>query len=250
MTEYCFIFHKNNLLIKKNSQILTLKDLRDLDLNDKPTIEVGKNLFALDIPNEIEHPDCEFKSLRSLFDILPTEDYLKANRAFQIINFERTNIFCGHCGKPLIDKKNERAKACPECGHISYPKVAPAVIVLITRKNEMLLAQNAQRGSGFYSTLAGFVDAGENLEACIHREIYEEIGVQVKNLKYFGSQSWPFPNTMMIAFTAEYKSGEIRVDKNEISDAKWFTPETLPPVPPNFSIARQMINWFCEQNKR
>jgi NAD+ diphosphatase len=149
-----------------------------------------------------------------------------------------------------MEGEGERAKRCPECGFISYPVICPAVITAIIKDRKILLAHNRSFKGNMYSLIAGFVEAGETLEECVKREIMEEVGLQVKNVKYLGSQPWPFPNSLMIGFTAEYESGEIAVDGVEISDAKWFDIDNLPELPSEISIARKIINWYIENFKK
>jgi NAD+ diphosphatase len=170
----------------------------------------------------------------------------------QIVEWDRTHRFCGRCGIPVQEMPFERAKKCPQCDLTSYPRLAPAIIVSIERANpsgkELLLAHNHRHPAGFYSVLAGFVEPGESLEECVKREIREEVGIEVKNIRYFGSQPWPFPNSLMIAFTSEYASGDIVLEEDELDDAAWFVAGALPPVPPPISIARQLIEHFVEKN--
>jgi len=172
-----------------------------------------------------------------------------AGRANQLATWNRNHQYCGSCGFSFEDKKDERAKICPQCGLINYPRLSPAVIVAVMRGNNILLARNKRFKMPFYSVLAGFVEPGETLELCVQREVAEEVGVTVKNIRYFGSQPWPFPDSLMIAFLADYAGGEIRVDGSEIMEAKWFSKESLPNIPPQISIARQLIDWFAAQNK-
>jgi ADP-ribose pyrophosphatase YjhB (NUDIX family) len=148
------------------------------------------------------------------------------------------------CGIDMPDK------VCPKCGHISYPRLSPAVIVAVTKGDRLLLGRNKNFVSGLYSVLAGFVEEGETLEECVKREIREETGIEVKNIKYFGSQSWPFPNSFMLAFTAEHESSEIQVDENEITDARWFSVEEIPNIPGKLSISRKLIDWFLEKYQK
>ncbi|MBV1777000.1 NAD(+) diphosphatase [Burkholderiaceae bacterium DAT-1] len=164
-----------------------------------------------------------------------------AGRAAQLLEWSRTHQFCGVCGTPMEMLVAERARACPSCGHRAWPRINPVMMALIYREGEMLLARQAHFVPGMYSALAGFVEAGESLEDCVHREIMEEVGVKVGNLHYFGSQSWPFPNSLMLAFTAEWISGEIVPQDGEIEDAQWFPIHSLPLIPPEFSISGRLI---------
>jgi NAD+ diphosphatase len=185
-----------------------------------------------------------FHGLRALFGRVDDRVFRLAGRAFQIMNWDRTHQFCSRCGHATRDKEDEAAKRCPECGFETFPTMAPAMIVAVTRGDKILLARAGRFPKEMYSVLAGFVEPGESLEECVRREIGEEVGVEVKNIRYFGSQAWPFPNSLMIAFTAEYGGGEIRIDEKEIVDAAWFRADNLPKIPDKISIARRLIDWF------
>ena len=169
-----------------------------------------------------------------------------ASRAAQVLEWDRTHRFCGVCGTPTEPAAHERARKCPSCGHSAYPRLSPAMMVLIWRGQELLLARAPHYAKGLYSALAGFVEPGESLEDCVHREVAEEVGLQVKNLRYCGSQSWPFPHSLMVAYTAEWAGGEIVRQEDEIEDAGWFVIDALPGVPPRFSIAGHLIRDTAE----
>jgi NAD+ diphosphatase len=159
--------------------------------------------------------------------------------------------FCGGCGHPTELLPNERARRCPSCETPFYPRIAPAVIVLVQREREILLARNATFPRPWYSAVAGFVEAGESLEEAVGREVLEEVGVELSEIQYFGSQPWPFGRSLMVGFNARYAGGEIRVDGTEIADARWFPADALPQLPPRISIARQLIdNWLERQSSR
>ena len=181
--------------------------------------------------------------LRQWFGVLPETHVAIAMRAVQLLEWERTHRFCGACGSPTERIAGERAYRCTGCGLSVYPRISPAMMVLITRGREVLLARGVTFPAGRYSALAGFLEAGESIEDAIHREVREEVSVEVGDLRYFGSQSWPFPNSLMIAFTAEWKAGEIRADPAEIADAQWFDIDALPEMPPpKVSISRALID--------
>lgn len=186
-------------------------------------------------------PGFAMAGLRSFFYRLPDPLLAIAARAFQIADWDRSHRFCGRCGTRTRDGDGERAKECPSCGLVAYPRVSPAMMTLVTRGRELLLARSARFASGVYSALAGFVEPGETIEDCIRREVREEVGVEVREPVYFASQSWAFPHSLMIAFTAEYAGGEIRLDDPEIEDARWFALDALPKLPPSVSIARRLI---------
>lgn len=188
-----------------------------------------------------------FVSLRELFEVLPEEHFAVATRAAHLSQWDLAHRYCGRCGKPLALKTDERARACAACGQLTFPQISPAVIVAVRRDDRLLLARSPRFPKGMYSVLAGFVEAGETLEACARREIREEVGIEVRNLRYFGSQPWPYPNSLMLGFTAEYASGEIRVDGVEVLEAGWFGPDHLPVLPGKLSIARALIDDTLER---
>ena len=168
-----------------------------------------------------------------------------AGRAAQVLEWDRTHRFCGVCGTATELQPSERARRCPACGHSAYPRLSPAMMALVWRRDrgqpELLLARAPHFVAGMFSALAGFVEAGESLEDCVRREVAEEVGLQVKNLRYYGSQSWPFPNSLMLAFTAEWAGGEIVPQPGEIEQAHWYPLDALPKIPPWFSISGHLI---------
>jgi NAD+ diphosphatase len=184
------------------------------------------------------HPE----GLRALYGLLDEETFAVAGRAVQIVAFGLTHRYCGRCGRATLRDALERCTRCAGCELAFYPRIAPAIIVLVRRGDQALLARAARFTSGFYSTLAGFVEPGESLEETLVREVREEVGIEVREVRYFGSQPWPFPHSLMVGFFAEYAGGEIRVDGVEIVDARWFDRHALPPVPPRPSIARRLID--------
>ncbi len=164
-----------------------------------------------------------------------------AGRAAQVLEWDRAHRFCGVCATPTQAQAGERSRSCPACRHVVYPRISPAMMVLVHRPGQLLLARSPHYTPGMYSALAGFVEAGESLEECVHREVQEEVGVRITDLRYFGSQSWPFPHSLMVAYTALWLDGEIVPQPVEIEDAQWFSLGRMPPVPPRFSIAGHLI---------
>ncbi len=198
--------------------------------------------IAVNLAEEaIEPPGMRFVGLRSLFFKVPEPLLALAARAFQIVDWDRSHRYCGGCGTPTRERSDERAKECPACGQIAYPRVSPAMMALVTRGRDLLLARAHRFAPGMYSALAGFVEPGETIEDCIRREVREEVGVEVQEPVYFASQSWAFPHSLMIAFTAEYAGGEIKLEDVEIAEARWFPADALPYLPPSVSIARRLI---------
>ena len=204
---------------------------------------VDADVFAAESA-EPPAPDVERVGLRALFDLVPPEDFARAGLARQLLHWRRTHRFCGVCGGAMGRMSAERAMACSACGHIAYPRINPVVITLIHRADRILLARKTDGTLPFWSLIAGFVEANESLEAAVAREVAEEVGLRVKNIRYADSQPWPFPNNLMLGFTAEYAGGEIVPDGQEIAEAGWFGRDDLPSIPAPISIARRLIDAF------
>lgn len=201
--------------------------------------------FSVEVENAAPAPaGYEWSGLRPLFGRFPDDLFWLAARAIQIVDWDRTHQFCGRCGRPVTPRAAERAKECAACGLLVFPRIAPAVIVRITRGSEILLARARHFVPNLFSVIAGFVEPGETLEQAARREIREEVGLDVRDLRYFASQPWPFPHSLMIAFTAEYAGGEIQVDGHELEEAHWFTADRLPTIPGPLSISRRLIDDF------
>ncbi|MFZ2163356.1 MAG: NAD(+) diphosphatase [Sideroxyarcus sp.] len=183
----------------------------------------------------------ELISVRSLFSLVSTEAITLAGRAVLLLDWQKNHRYCGKCGTPNTRKADEYSMHCPSCGLVTYPRISPAVMVLIKRGDELLLARSPRFKPGVFSALAGFVEAGETLEQCAAREIREEVGIEITNLQYYGSQSWPFPDSLMVAFFADYAGGTITPDPSEIEAAGWFKCNALPTLPEPMSLAWQMI---------
>ena len=201
---------------------------------------------AYDLPATFAAPGgFKLLGLRDVYERIPHELFRAAGTALQKVDWLRTHGFCSRCGHATRRHRTHEAMECPACGHLHFPRLAPAVIVLVERGREILLAHSPGFPDGMYSTVAGFVEPGESIEEAVHREIAEEAGIEVEDLRYFGSQPWPFPHSLMIGFIARWARGEVRVDGKEIVDAQWFSPERLPPrLPSSLSIARRMVDDF------
>jgi len=251
---YWFVFCPTRLLIKLNEcSIPYLRSLAELSLSPVRTQYLGTlhghPCYSAEVSPDTTAPEGKsFRELRSLYGTLDEDIYLLAGKAIQIVKWDQTHQYCGRCGHKTQILKDERAKICPVCGFMSYPRISPVVITAVLKDNKILLAHSAAFPGNWHSIIAGFVEPGETLEECIKREILEEVDIQVRNIKYFGSQSWPYPNSLMIGFTAEYESGEISVDRKEISEAGWYDINTLPELPSKISISRELIDWFIQSN--
>lgn len=186
-------------------------------------------------------PGASFSGARELFGKIPEPEVALAAYAIRILDFDRTTRFCGRCGKATRPLQSERAKFCTDCNNIIYPRISPAIIVLVQKGDEVLLARSPRFPEKMYSVIAGFVEPGENLEAAVRREVLEEVGITVQNIRYFGSEPWPFPDSLMLGFVADHAAGEIKIDNNEIEAAGWFDRESLPPLPSAMSISSALI---------
>ncbi len=186
--------------------------------------------------------------LRSVLSLLAPSEVGLALTAAHLVRGRRTSRFCGVCGTATVSSPLHQARSCPECGHFVFPKISPAVIVQVTRGNEILLGRSRRHPQGSYSVLAGFVDPGESLEDTVRREVEEESGVRVSGIRYFGSQPWPFPDSLMVGFTAICDGdGTLHNHDDELEDVGWFSADALPPVPPRYSIARALIDDFARR---
>lgn len=248
-----FCFHQARLLLHGDGSVVRTATPATLGLTPT-TVQClgsldGVPAFAAgfdDAPATLP-ADCRFVPLRELFGVLPDVLYAVATRALHLAQWDLAHRFCGRCGKPLALKSDERAKLCQACGQLQFPQIAPAVIVAVRREDQILLARSPRFPAGMFSVLAGFVEAGETLEGCAQREIHEETGIEIQNLCYFRSQPWPYPNSLMLGFTADYAGGEIHVDGVEITEAGWFRADSLPQLPGKLSIARALIDDFLRR---
>lgn len=196
-----------------------------------------------------EPHDTEFVEIRQAMYLMDKMSVNAISRARELYFWRRKRQYCGFCGHELVDNENDISRICPDCKNTFYPVMSPAVIVAVSRDDKLLLAHNARFKEKLYGLVAGFVEAGENLESAVVREVREEIGIEIKNIRYFSSQVWPFPNSLMVGFFAEYASGEINVDGKEITDANWFSVDEFPEIPRHGSIARIIIDEFINIHK-
>lgn len=205
----------------------------------------GRPCYAADIGRLPDNPAGELTPVRALFGLAGAEAFALAGRATQLLDWRNDHRYCGRCGTPTVMKTNEPAMSCGSCGLLAYPRISPAVMVLVQRGDELLLARSPRFAPGVFSALAGFVEAGETLEQCAAREVREEVGIEIANLRYFRSQSWPFPNSLMVAFFADYAGGAIAPEPLEIEAADWFSRRRLPKLPDPVSLARHLIDAAC-----
>ncbi len=212
-------------------------------INKKPCFVLEKNLLSAKYLNELNPIP-----FRQTYDLLTPDIFKLATKAKALLHWLMVHQYCGLCAHPTMILTDELARKCTNCAQLFYPKTSPSVIAIIERKNEILLARSPRFAEGVYSCIAGFVEPGETAEETLEREVLEEVGLKIKNIRYFASQYWPFPNSFMMGFFADYASGEIEVDNIEIIDAQWFSKDHLPILPTHASIARQLIqDWLNRQ---
>jgi NAD+ diphosphatase len=212
----------------------------------------GVAWYAVDVPGDLDPSDGASVDLYGFHGRAGEDAWLAAGRAVQLVEWGRTHQFCGRCGTPTEPAPGERAMRCPACGLSAFPRLAPAMITLVTRGDdgpdqEALLARGILWKVPMFSCLAGFVEPGESLEGAVVREVKEEVGITVGDVRYQSSQPWPFPHSLMCGFRARYVSGDIECDPTEIAEADWYRRDALPNIPPGISIARKLINdWLAE----
>lgn len=209
----------------------------------------GEDLWVRVLHADVLPDSYQWRGLRSQLEILSVDAFQLAGRALQIAQWFYDHRYCGRCGQKTGHDTIDRAKVCTSCELRFYPRLSPCMIVLVTRGEEILLAHHQRASRVMYSTLAGFVEAGESVEDCVKREVMEEVGISVNNLEYFRSQPWPFPNQLMLGFFAEYQAGDIKIDPAEIIDARWFRYDELPQVPAVATVAGQLIAHYVEQRR-
>lgn len=219
---------------------------QDLPIRDEQGLGQfdGQPVWLLSLDQPVMPEGCFWQSLRQFMLQADYPTFRMLAFADQVGTWRSNHRFCGRCGTPTQQVSGERCMRCPECGLDSYARISPSMIVLVTRGDEVLLARSPRFVTGVYSTLAGFVEPGESAEECVAREVREEVGIEVHNLHYLGSQGWPFPHSLMLGFHAEYAGGEIVPQADEIEDAAWFPIDNLPPLPMQRSIARYLIDLY------
>jgi len=246
-----FVYMGNHLLVSHSThgvEAPVVRDLNELGLTELRSQYLGnlsgRHCFAAEVEDATPAPaGMQWSGLRALFGALDDTVFALAGRAFQIVDWDRSHQFCGRCGTATVLKEGERSRVCPSCAQLHYPRIAPAIMVLVRRGPEILLARSPHFPPGMFSALAGFTEPGETLEQTIVREVREEVSIEISNIRYFASQPWPFPHSLMIAFHADYVEGEIIPDPVEIEAADWFSLDRLPEkLPSTISISRRLID--------
>lgn len=240
----CFALVGKELITKKNGDMLTFQDMlylkglcSECDFFEEDSFHYCTLEFKGELP-----ADYQTMTIRHFFAEHDSELNLKLARARSLLAWRRDYKYCSFCGTPLVDHAVQTARECPQCKKIHFPRIEPCIIVLVNKGDKILLVKHIQRNQDVYACIAGFIEVGESAEHAVQREIEEEVGIQVKNIQYKGTQSWPFPDQLMIAFTAEYAGGEFRLQPDEIADAQWFSRDNCPATPPEGSIAYRLIH--------
>lgn len=258
MMTYWYIFYNDMLLLTQQND-----GSYAIPVAEEPPLKVpvGSTIHQLGMEGECtartyrlyspvsghEAPQRIMVSLRDSYDYLPLEHYNWAGKAFEILNWDKNSQYCPACGVPT-KHINAIAKKCPQCRQEFYPPIVPAIIVRIERGDSILMVKGKNFRGNFYGLVAGFVEAGETLEECVAREVREETGLTIKNIRYFGSQPWPYPSGIMIGFTAEYVSGDVNIQQEELNDARFFTRDNMPQLPRKLSIARKLVDdWLAKK---
>ncbi|MCZ6463777.1 MAG: NAD(+) diphosphatase [Proteobacteria bacterium] len=250
-----FAFRRRELLVTSAYQLPEAADLAQLGLAPVRHQYLGRlddtHCYSAELPADARPPDgMAFRDLRALYGRLPEALHAVAGRAVQIVEWDRSHQFCGACGTRTELSTDDRSRFCPACKLAQFPRLAPAMIVAVERENELLLGRSPHFPPGIYSVLAGFVEPGESLEEAVRREVFEETSVEVEDVRYFGNQPWPFPNSLMLAFTARYRSGEIQVDGRELEDAGWYPADDFPMTfPGRISISQWLMEDFLRRHR-
>jgi NAD+ diphosphatase len=247
----CFAFAGSDLLIlEKLDSVPEIPSWDDLRAWNVITVRyqylgmlAGEPCWSAELASEVPLPDnAALSGLRALYDVLPETHYAVAGRAAQIVAWDRDHQHCGRCGDPTERVAGERGRRCPRCDLTAYPRVSPAIIVLIERDDRILLARGRAFVPRRFGIIAGFVEPGESLEDAVRREVHEEVGIEIGRIDYFGSQPWPFPHGIMIGFRATHLRGEITLGDGELAEAGWYGASDLPEIPAKLSIARRHLD--------
>lgn len=248
-----FVFCKDELLLEKNKGAYAVPFSQTPPVSPAPGTAIHRitakdgtlcKAFSIGAPVE-ETIRYAMTGLRASYDLIPLLHYQAAGKAREIIHWDETNRFCPACGT-LLERKEEIMKKCPRCGKEVYPAISTAILVLIRKEDSLLLVHARNFKGTFNSLVAGFLETGETLEECVEREVKEETGLEVKNIRYFGNQPWPYPSGLMVGFIADYAGGELRLQEEELSSGAFYTKDNLPELPRKLSLARKMIDWWLE----
>lgn len=257
--EYWFIFQNDNLLLVNKDNAQKLPDQSVLTKLKSHFIRQHKlgqfnqaDCYCAEIDKLLSLPEnMTALPLRKTFEMFGADWYPALVKSFLIINWDRNHQFCGRCGAATVHESGVFERKCVSCGLSQYPRISPSIIVLIRKQDQLLMARSQHFPPGAYGLIAGFVEAGESIEEAVHREVREEVGIEIKNLRYFGSQPWPFPDSLMIGFTADYAAGELNIDYKEIEAAGWYRIDNLPGRPSfSLSIARKLIDHFIAEQEQ
>ena len=252
--KFWVIFRDGDLLLKKGS-----KGDYSLPYNSTAPVEIQGEQFAVGDDttpcissifkgNSSLPDDLEFMNLRTAFNHISDKEYSMASKGEELLFWNNNTLYCGRCGA-VMQRHTEISKLCPNCNWEIFPQLSPAIIVLVKEDNEALLVHARNFKRPFFGLVAGFVETGENLEECVRREVREETSLEINNIRYFGSQTWPYPANLMIGFTADYAGGELRFADGELSEGGFFRADNLPMIPTRPSIARQLIDDWLETQR-
>lgn len=252
------LFHQGRLLVSRDPHAPLPEERIHRFLSDEPLVELylgrlgERHCLAVALPDEVVPPaELDALDLRQLLGILDDAHFSAASRGMQLVTWYRNHRYCSRCGAATSLHPRDPASVCQRCDYTQYPRITPCVIMLVRRGDQALLARSARFRLPMFSCLAGFMEAGETAEQAVHREVLEETGLRIRNLRYHGSQSWPFPHSLMLAFTAEYLDGDLRLEDEELVEADWFSADALPMIPPQGSIARTLIeSWLDDVRHR
>lgn len=251
MSAYYFIFCKDELMLTLGDEIplcevLPIKLPEGRTLHRLPLLD-GTPCFTAAIDVAPSAKCWQMMPLRASFDVLPSVLYAMAGKAREILHWDAQTQYCSVCGTPML-LHTDISKRCPNCGRLAWPALSTAIIVAVTRNNgqEILLVQSKNFKKDYLGLVAGFVETGETLEECLCREVMEETGIRVKNIRYFGSQPWPYPSGLMVGYFAEYDGGEIRLQRSELNKGGWYSRDHMPAIPGKVSLARRIIDAWLE----
>jgi len=245
-----FCYQENQVGFTPENKLPIISDVIDFDQNTKYYCfghVNNRNCFLWE--NDNNQFALNFNKIISCHSLLPLAVYHAVVLGSHIAHWRNNNIYCGKCGAPMADSLTERVRICSQCNNLVFPRISPSIIVLVTNKEKMLLARSPHFAPQVFSTLAGFIEPGESAEQAVMREVKEEVGIEITNIQYVASQPWPFPDSLMLGYTAKYVSGEICIDSNEIEQANWFDKNNLPKLPTELSIARHLIDQHLRKEK-